>query len=103
MARNKTSVGKEEVRLVQRTAIYSLDLKRIHILNFLLRESDLWVSTSDIANLLCISDDSARYHLDDLVLLDLAKRRTILGKKGRDKHQWQLKQARMLRRILDLS
>jgi len=38
MAREKTTVGKEEIRLVQQTAIHSLELKRIFILNILLSE-----------------------------------------------------------------
>lgn len=103
MAREKTSVGEEEVLLVQHVAIHSLELKRIRILNILLSEDSLWVDASDIAKALYSSSQTAHEHLDDLVLLDLAKRRTILGKKGTLKHQWQLKQAQMLRRILKIS
>lgn len=102
MAREKPSVTKEEVLLVQHTAIHCLELKRIRILNILLEKYPDWVETTDISEALCSSPETARYHLDDLVLLDLAHRRNVLGKKGRMKHQWQLKQAIMLRRILKI-
>jgi len=102
MAREKPSVTKEEVRLVQHTAIHSLELKRIRILNILLKKYPDWVETTDISEPLCSSHETAHYHLDDLVLLDLAHRRNVIGKKGRPKHQWQLKQAIMLQRILEI-
>lgn len=102
MAREKTSVGRDEIQLVQHVAIHSLELKRIHILKILLNNHPAWTETSDIAETLCLSNDTSRYHLDDLVLLDLAERRTIVSTKGRDKGQWKLKQGQMLRRILKI-
>jgi len=53
-----------------------------------------------IAEAMCCSKETARYHLDDLILLDLAKRRTVLSKKAQQKYQWQLKDAEMLRKVL---
>lgn len=103
MAREKTRVGKEEVLLVQHAAIHSLDLKRKRILDIMLKSDSSWIGSSDIAEPLCLSSETARYHLDDLVLLDLAKRRTILGKKGINIYQWKLQQAHILQRIFKIS
>jgi len=102
MAREKRTVTKDEVRLAQHTAIHSLDLKRIRILTILLNKYPDWVAASEVADPLCLSLETARYHLDDLVILDIADRKTVLGKKARPKYLWQLKQAKMLCRILKI-
>ena len=99
MARDKRSVTKEEVLLVQHAAIHSLDLKRKAILDIMIHNPSSWIGSSDIATPLCLTNETARYHLDDLTLLDLAQRRTIIGKKGVNVFQWKLKQVSILQRI----
>lgn len=101
MVREKTSVGREEIRLIEKTAIHSITLKRNELFETLLSHWPKWTQASEIASEMGFSENAVIRWFQDLFLLKLMEKRTVLtGKMMSRTQQWRLKEGRMLKNIL---
>jgi len=107
MARNKRKVTRDEVTLIQKTALHSITPKRYILFKALLKHYPDDVSCADLADELKFSPSAVDIWLDDLYLLDLVQRRSIIKtitgtKRTTEAHLWQLSDARTLKKVIEI-
>ncbi len=100
MAREKRVVTKAEIRLVQKTAIDSLSLKRIRLITTMLHTHPQWSDAASLAVILRFSLTTVTQWLEDLFLLDMVVKKMTAGA-IHDKHLWRLCEGTMLKQILE--
>jgi hypothetical protein len=100
MARNRSAVTLDEVKLIQKAALHSISLKRTELFKVLIPKWPEWISSADIAEIISFKKGAIDYWLEDLLLLKLVERKTILsGKKLNVKaYLWRLKDGRTLKK-----
>jgi predicted transcriptional regulator len=107
MSRNKRKVSKDEITLIQKTALHSITPKRYRLFKELLKHYPDDISCTDLSESLKFSTSAVDIWLHDLWLLNLVKRREIVKFIGETKrattcHLWQLSDARMLKKIVEI-
>ncbi len=103
MARNKSQVTSSEITLIQHIALHSITLKRMKLLNHLLRFYPDWIAVSKIVEVMGFSDVSVGRWFQDLYLLNLVERRTVLlGKHLTRTYQFRIEKGQMLKRVLSI-
>lgn len=100
MAREKRVVTKAEIRLVQKTAIDSLSLKRIHLIHAMLHTHPKWSKTAPLAAELKFSVSIVSQWLEDLYLLGIVDKDSVKGT-VKDAFVWRLCEGTMLKQILE--
>ena len=107
MARNKETVGSEEIALILRMALHSISPKRLRLFKSLLLHYPNDIPCSEIAEEMRFSETAVDTWLDDLWLLGLVNRRTVLKTIAETKrvttcHLWQLSDAKLLKKVLQV-
>jgi len=102
MAREKKKVTKEEIGLVQRVAVYSMSEKRLSIMKSLLHYYPDYVTPDKLIEVMVFkfSEVVIRRWLDEMMLLNLVERKAVVTSSGKTQYRWQLKEGKLLKKVL---
>jgi predicted transcriptional regulator len=101
MARQKRKVDEDDVRLVHKTAIDCMTLKRIQLVRALLSAYPDYVTVQDVSDAMLYPYQSVRRYVDDLMLLGMLDRRIVSSSRGTPVYMFRVKEGKMLMRVLD--
>lgn len=102
MAREKSEVTEEEIALVQKIAVHSITAKRLMLIETFLEFWPDYISADKIIDNMKFkfSDMAVRRWLDEMLLLGLVNRKTVLSGKGTTYYRWQLSDGKLLKDVL---
>lgn len=102
MARERSRVTKEEVDLARTVAIHSITAKRLMLIKTLLSFWPDYVGLDKIIDGMRFkfSDMTVRRWMEEMLLLQLVERKTVLTAKGSTSHRWKLSDGKLLKDVL---
>jgi len=100
MARGKSKVDGEDARLVRRTALDSMTLKRLTLMRAFLDRAHGSLSVGEVAGKMHFPEETIRVHIRDLELLGILQGSDGLGDSGKVVRKYSLVQKDLLEDLL---
>jgi hypothetical protein len=93
MAREKSTVTLDEIKLIYKVAVDCLPVNKIQILRSLLHFYPKWTRPKIIAEYMRLSENCIKLRLDDFYILDLVDRKDVQeSSHSSSKYSWRLKE-----------